>query len=126
VAELKDVVGNVLVSRESGLAAGSEALRLVEGTRVITTAKGTVTVKYDNGCEVKLEENQRFEVESGKPCTALVAQAQSILLEPEGMALAGGAGGFVGLTVAIPAVGGGLIGLQILQTVREKQAVSPS
>jgi len=38
VARLKDVKGNVLVSQQTGLAAGSEAARLAEHTRVITTA----------------------------------------------------------------------------------------
>jgi hypothetical protein len=125
VAELKDVKGNVLVSKESGLAAGSEALRLIEGTRVITTANSTVIVKYDNGCEVPLKENQRFEIETRKPCAALVAQAQSILMEPEGAALASAGGGFV-LGTALPAAAGGLVGVGILQSIREKQVVSPS
>src|SRR6185503_18370106 len=77
VARLKNVHGNVLVSKESGLASGDEALRLTKGTRVITTANAEVIVAYDDGCEVRLKENQRFEVETDKPCAALVAQAQS-------------------------------------------------
>jgi hypothetical protein len=126
VAELKDVTGNVLVSRESGLASGSEALRLTQGTRVITTANSEVTVHYDDGCDVHLKENQRFEVETGKPCGALVAMAQSILLEPAGAALASTAGGLAAYAATLPALGGGLVGLGILQSAREKTPVSPS
>lgn len=128
VARLKDVHGNVLVSRESGLASGDEALRLTKGTRVITTAHADVIVAYDNGCEVRLKENQRFEVEVDKPCSALVAQAQSILAEPAGAAAASAtATGSLALSTALlPAVGGGLAGLKILQEVRATQTVSPN
>lgn len=75
VARLKEVTGNVLVSREAGLATGAEAQQLVNGTRVITTANSTAIVVFDNGCEVRLKENERFEVDSQKPCALMVAQA---------------------------------------------------
>ena len=74
VAKLVDMHGNVLVSRETGMVTGAEKLRLVPGTRVITTAKADVIVEYDDGCRVQLKENQRFEVEHGKPCALLLAQ----------------------------------------------------
>src|SRR5438876_3649752 len=86
VARLKDVHGNVLVSKESGLASGDESLRLMKGARVITTSRSDVVVVFDNGCEVRLKENQRLEVDETKPCSALIAQAQSILAEPAGAA----------------------------------------
>lgn len=82
IASLRDVHGNVLVSNEAGLSSGDEGLRLVAGTRVITTAKSDVIVAYDNGCNVKLEENQRFEVDKGRPCALLLAQPYTILLTP--------------------------------------------
>ncbi len=75
VARLKEVTGSVLVSREAGLAAGVEAQRLVEGSRIITTANAAAIVVFDNGCEVRLKENERFEVDSQKPCALMVAQA---------------------------------------------------
>jgi hypothetical protein len=89
IAQLKSVKGNVLVSRQAGLASGAEATRITEKTRVITTANSEVIVVYDNGCEVRLKENQRFEVEDNKPCAALIAQVQSIL--PAGGAATQGA-----------------------------------
>ena len=89
IARLKNLTGNVLVSRESGLTEAVESMRLARGTRVITTTNSQVTVVYDNGCEVTLKENQRFEVKTDKPCRELVALAQSILLEPGGMAVVG-------------------------------------
>lgn len=74
VARLKSVDGNVLVSRESGLSAGEQAQRLVNGTRIITTANSTAVIEFDNGCEVRLKENERFDVDSTRACALLVGQ----------------------------------------------------
>jgi hypothetical protein len=126
VAQLKEVHGNVLVSRESGLASGDEGVRLSPGTRVITTAHADAIVAYDNGCEVRLKENQRFEVQEDKPCAALIAQASSILAEPAGAALATSATGAAVFAATLPPLSGALVGLGILQDVREKQVVSPN
>jgi hypothetical protein len=123
IAQLKSVKGNVLVSRQAGLAAGGESTRIREHTRIITTANSEVVVVYDNGCEVRLKENQRFEVEDNKPCAALIAQVQSILVEPSGLAVAGlGVFGNV-----LPALGGGLIGAEVLRPSPTPQTpLSPS
>lgn len=126
VAQLKDVHGNVLVSKESGLASGDEGLRLTPGTRVITTANADAIVAYDNGCEVRLKENQRFEVKEGEPCAVLIAQASSILAEPAGAALAASATGGALFAATLPPLAGALVGLGILQGERDKQAVSPN
>jgi hypothetical protein len=114
IAQLKAVKGNVLLSRDAGLVAGSEAARLTQGTRVITTANSEVVVVFDKGCEVRLKENQRFEVDSGKPCAALIASVESILAQPAGLAAAGGlsAAGFWSL---VPPAAGALIGAEILK-----------
>lgn len=84
IARLRSVNGNVLVSNESGLATGDEALRLVPGTRVITTANSQVVIEYDDGCRVTLKENERFEVEKGKPCALLLAQPYGIVVAAAG------------------------------------------
>jgi hypothetical protein len=126
VAQLKDMHGNVLVSRESGLAAGREGLRLAAGTRVITTNKSDETVIYDDGCEVKLKENERFEVETGKPCAKLASMPQSILATPEGATAASAAGSAAIFAATLPALGGAAAALAILRSAREKTPVSPS
>jgi len=87
IARLRDVNGNVLVSNDSGLATGGDALRLVPGTRVITTANSQVVVEYDDGCRVTLKENERFEVEQGKPCAMLLAQPYGIVVAAAGAAI---------------------------------------
>ena len=125
VAQLRDVEGNVLVSRESGLFAGSEGLRLAAGTRVITTRASQAVVVYDDGCEVKLKENERFEVETGRACTALVAMPQSILATPAGATVAAGAGAAAAYGALLPVLGGAA-GIAVLRDFRESRPVSPS
>jgi hypothetical protein len=121
IARLRSVTGNVLVSKESGLASGDEELRLTPGTRVITTANSTVVIEYDDGCRVTLKENQRFEVEKGKACAQLVAQPQSILLTPEGAI----ATAFSVAAVVIPATLG-IGAVTFLIESRSKTTASPS
>ena len=89
VARLKSVTGNVLVSRESGLAAGAEAERLTDGTRIITTANSEAVVEFDNGCEVRLKENERFDVDSGRPCALLAGTPLGVPAAAVAPALAG-------------------------------------
>ena len=117
IARLTDVNGNVLVSRESGLASGNEALRLMPGTRVITTANSEVVVEYDDGCKVRLKENQRFEVERGKPCAILMASPTTIIPAP--VAVAG-----IGHIVVPALLGAGAVGALI--DSRGGQSVSPN
>jgi len=125
VAQLRDVSGNTLVSKESGLAAGTEGLRLIPGTRVITTSKSGAVVVYDDGCEVKLKENERFEVEIGKACATLMAMPQSILATPAGATAGLAGGGGLVFSSAIPLIGG-TAGLAALRSLLESQPVSPS
>jgi hypothetical protein len=126
VAQLKDVHGNVLVSRESGLGAGRDGLRLAAGVRVITTNKSDAIVHYDNGCEVKLKENERFEVVTGKACEVLAAMPQSILSTPAGATAAAGAGSAALFAVTLPALGGAAAALAALRSLRESAPASPS
>ncbi len=125
VAQLRDVEGNVLVSRESGLTSGGDGLRLVAGTRVITTRRSRAVVVYDDGCEVKLKENERFEVETGRACTALVAMPQSILATPAGATAAASAGAAAAYGALLPVLGGAA-GIAVLRDLRESRPVSPS
>ena len=88
VAQLKQVTGNVLVTREAGMATGTEAQPIMQGARVITTANSEVVVVFDNGCEVRLKENQRLEIDSRKPCAAMLVESLAVP-PPPGPPLAG-------------------------------------
>lgn len=124
IARLKDLHGNVLVSKSSGLAAGGEGTRLAEGVRVITANSSDVVVQYDDGCEVRLKPNQRFQVERGKPCAVLVAQPESILATPEGAAVTTVAGAAGVTAILLPSLG--VTGIAALLERRTDRKVSPS
>ena len=118
VAKLKSLKGTVLVSRDSAMVAGAEGAALVAGARVITTARSAVVVAYDDGCDVKLEENQRFQVETGKPCAALVAQST---VAPPPSAAVGAP--LAGLLVPAGAAAGGIAAIR---DARDNRQVSPN
>jgi hypothetical protein len=123
IAALAQVHGNVLVSKESGLAAGNEGARLVEGSRVITTSNSGVIVVYDDGCRVELKANQRFQVDH-KPCAVLVSQAESILAAPATSSVPITAGALTVYGVVLPALGA--TGVDVLTSRRGTRNVSPS
>lgn len=115
VAKLIEITGNVLVSRDSGLTTGTEAMRLLPKTRILTTANARAIIEYDDGCRVRMEANQRFEVERDRECAALVLLPQSVIV-PVVAPLA---------NTVIPAIlGGAAIGMII--DSRGGQNVSPN
>jgi len=130
VAKLKDAEGNVLVSRGDALVTASNEQRLAIGTRVVTTAGAKVTVSYDDGCDVRLKENERFTVTMGT-CAALLASVES--LGPAAGAIGGGVAGAtatatatgIGGTVTALGIVGGIIGIGIYEETR-KNNVSPN
>lgn len=81
VARLRNVEGGVLVSQGDAMAAAANDQRVPLGARVVTTAGGKVVVRYDNGCEVALKENQRFTVREGE-CAALIAEVLPVGPQP--------------------------------------------
>ena len=89
VAQLKQVTGNVLVTREAGMATGTEGQPIMQGARVITTANSEVVVVFDDGCEVRLKENQRLDVDSRRPCAAMIVQSLGVAQPAIGAPLAG-------------------------------------
>jgi hypothetical protein len=116
VAKLIEITGNVLVSRDSGLTTGTEAMRLLPKTRILTTANARAIIEYDDGCRVRMEANQRFEVERDRECAALVVLPQPVLVAPLAASLA---------TTVIPAIlGASAIGVII--DSRGGQTVSPN
>ncbi|MBK8742069.1 MAG: hypothetical protein IPM02_22310 [Betaproteobacteria bacterium] len=123
VAKLVDLDGAVLVSQGDAMAAGAADQRLRPDTRVVTTAGSKVTINYDRGCNVRLEENQRFTVREFGECAALIASVESIGVAG-GVAAAGTGGtGIAGLAV----LGAAGVGAAIYGVTRNSGAnVSPN
>jgi hypothetical protein len=133
VAKLGDLQGNVLVSQGDAMVTGIKDQRLPVGTRVVTTAGAKATINYDVGCDIRLNENQRFTVRSG-PCAVLLAEVES--LGPAAGAIGGGAAagstaaasgtvGILGTTTAGFVAAGAVIGVGLYETFKNHQ-ISPN
>jgi hypothetical protein len=68
VARLVGISGNVLVSNDFNIASAGERLRLVPGARVLVTANSSATVEFDDGCRVRLQGGERFEIRGTPAC----------------------------------------------------------
>lgn len=136
VATLKSLEGNVLVSDDEGLSSAQPRRRMPQGARVITTARSSAVVEFDDGCEVRLAENRRLEIDNREPCEKRIALASSLLGQPAGVALAGAtaSGGSLAaaalagaLPATVPLAGAtGIAGLTALVASREENVASPN
>ena len=112
VARLDSVEGSVLVGGATGLVSGTKGLVLKEGTRVLTTAKGRAVVKFDDGCEVRLEPNQRYVVSREQACEMRILMVQGTgptpLPPPANPVAAAALSGNLEAAAAVGAVGVGV------------------
>lgn len=134
VASLASVEGSVLVSNPTGLAAGGKGAALTSGMRVITAANSRATVRFDDGCVVTLQPNQRYVVDNSRPCAARLLMVQSIVPPPT-VALpappsAGGSLAGVALSGGLPGTGeallAGIAGVTAITRWRRDETVSPN
>ena len=93
-AVLRDIVGNVLVSTKDGMSAGTDKQRVANKTRVTTTSRSSVTLSFEEcGCDVKLKENERIDVESPNTCAVLLAAVTTVPVDAAIGAVVASAGG---------------------------------
>ena len=78
IATLAEVQGNVLVSDAAGLSSAVNNQRIKNLVRVTTTSRASVLISFDCGCDVRLKENERLDVEGAKQCPALLAAVQAV------------------------------------------------
>ena len=78
IASLAEVQGNVLVSDAAGLSSAVNNQRIKNLVRVTTTSRASVLISFDCGCDVRLKENERLDVEGAKQCPALLAAVQAV------------------------------------------------
>ncbi len=119
VARLIDLEGNVLVSRDDAMVAAARDQRVASGARVLTTAGAGVVVNFDNGCDVRLKENERFTVRVAD-CRCLLGEVAQVGPAP-GEAVAGAGAN----DAALRLIGAGAIGVGVYEYFR-KPSVSPN
>ena len=122
-AVLQDVVGNVLVSTKDGIGTGVEKQSVANKTRVTTTARASVTISFNCGCDVKLKENERIDVESPNTCGALLAAVTAVPVDAAIGAVAASAGGISATTGLLV---GSSVGVGAYLLYRRNQNSSPS
>ncbi|MGL4233571.1 MAG: hypothetical protein ACRDAM_12070 [Casimicrobium sp.] len=125
IAELKDLVGNVLVTNEANISSAAPGLRIPNKVRVTTTAQAGVVVSFDCGCDVKLKENERFDVDAPRGCGAMLALVQPVTAGVAlGTATTGAAVATTGTTAGLLTVGA--VGVGGYAQLRRSRAVSPN
>ena len=94
-AELRDVIGNVLVSTNDGMSTAVDKQVVGNKSRVTTASRSSVTVAFTCGCDVKLKENERIDIEAPSTCAALLASVTAtpvVAIGATGAAAAGTTG----------------------------------
>lgn len=87
-----------LVTVSDGASVSSVALEspIFDGSRYVTSSSGTVTLKFENGCEVRLKPNQSVTARQAT-CEVLLASVRSLSDQATLVALGGGASPLLGL-----------------------------
>jgi len=123
VAELREVQGNVLVSDAAGMTSGVDKQRLKNHVRITTTSRAATVVAFDCGCDVRLKENERLDVETPRTCEALLAAVQAVPIGAPIGAVPAAAGGVSATTGALIATG---VGVGAYLIYRNNRNVSPN
>jgi len=125
VAQLRDLVGNVLVSDKAGMGSATDKQRVGNNVRVTTTSQASVVVAFDCGCNVTLKPNERLDVVAGQSCAAALAAVSPVATN---VALgAGAAGAGTGAGLSVPVVAGGVaVGVGGYLLYRDHRNVSPN
>lgn len=79
VGKLKDVKGLISVNIGSQWINAFSGAALVVGTRVVSSSSGSVTLAFDNGCNIKLKANESIVVEDNANCAALLGTVAVVL-----------------------------------------------
>lgn len=93
-AELVEIEGSVLVNQGEQFVPASEGIRLKEGDRVMAMSESGALIKYDDGCDVRVEPDTVVTLDEGSPCAGWLLGVERAA--PAGLAL--GAGGATGLS----------------------------
>ncbi len=125
VAQLRDLVGNVLVSDKAGMGSASDKQRVGNNVRVTTTSQASVVVAFDCGCNVTLKPNERLDVVAGQSCAAALAAVAPVATNVALGAGAAGAATTAGLSTPLIA-GGVAVGVGGYLLYRDRRNVSPN
>ena len=78
VGKTAEVKGLVTVSVGTNVRTVTGIVPVVDGSRFVTASTGFAVIRFDDGCDVKLDPNQAYTVEAEKPCAARIASVQGL------------------------------------------------
>ncbi len=70
VANLQDRTGQILLNTGDGYVTPPINAPLMKGDQILTKTNSSVVVHYDDGCDVRVEENTVYTVERPEECPA--------------------------------------------------------
>jgi hypothetical protein len=92
IGKSAEVKGLVTVSDGSTVRSVQDGAPVVDGTRYVTSSNGSVLLRMDNGCDVRLQPSQALVVHDKDDCPALWAAIQNVGDKVVAGYLGGGAG----------------------------------
>lgn len=116
IGKSAEVKGLVTVSDGSTVRSVLDGSPVVDGTRYVTSSNGSVLLRMDNGCDVRLQPNQALVVRDKDDCPALWAAIQNV----GDRAVAGYLGGGGGLAL----LGATLAGAALLRNTSDPAPIS--
>ncbi len=78
IGEADEVKGLVTMSDGNTVTSVADRTQLIEDARVVTSSTGYVTLKFDRGCEVKLEPNQSLVLRRDESCEKRLAAVRTL------------------------------------------------
>ncbi|MFA5685266.1 MAG: hypothetical protein WCY72_07175 [Lysobacteraceae bacterium] len=107
-AIVTEIVGSVLVNQGEQFVPALDGMELKEGDRVMAMSESGALIKYEDGCDVRVEPDTVVTLDEGSPCAGWLLGVERVA--PAGLAL--GAGATTGLSpwIYVPAIAlGGVI-----------------
>ncbi|MGQ0800772.1 MAG: hypothetical protein ACT4NL_11750 [Pseudomarimonas sp.] len=103
-ATLAEVDGSILVNSGEEFVAGVNGEVLMKGSRVMAMEGSTALLKYDDGCDVKVESGTVVTLSDGSPCAGWLLTVEAVA--PGGLAIGAKGAVVAGVSpwVYVPAV----------------------
>jgi hypothetical protein len=100
-ATLAEVDGSVLVNRGEEFVTGLDGDVLVKGDRVMAMGSASALLKYDDGCDVRVEPETVVTLSDGSPCAGWLLTVESVA--PGGLAVGAATATGISPWVYVPA-----------------------
>ena len=119
---VRNVQGVVTATQGTSGAAVANGMTIVNGTRLVTTTGGSVTLQLNSGCVVTLQPNQAVTVMQSMTCEQLASAVRPVVLAGPAVVNPGTATVVNGVVM----VGGAAVVVRFIRAATENEPLSPS